>query len=117
VKKQRMDCLSLAFFVGSALIIASPGEIHLHRDPIPLAAPALTAASFDSGAQQNEQSFSGVIQSLNGALFILRDDEDNTWYHLDDQNAAKRYLGKKVIVSGTLDARSDMIHVGKITPA
>jgi hypothetical protein len=45
---------------------------------------------------------------------VLRDDANNTWYHLDDQQAASKHLGKKVVVIGTLDARTDVIRVQKI---
>jgi len=35
-------------------------------------------------------------------------------YHLDDQNLAKKFIGQKVKMSGTLDSKTDTIHVGKI---
>jgi hypothetical protein len=53
--------------------------------------------------------------SQNGDRFILRDDTSDIWYHLDDQQQASKYLGKAVQVIGTLDGRSDMIHVRNIT--
>ncbi len=67
-----------------------------------------------SGPADNAQHFQGVIVSKNGQLFVLRDDANNTWYLLDDQQEASKYLGKKVLVIGTLDARSDVIRVQKI---
>jgi|GEM_PF-4904489 len=67
-----------------------------------------------SGPDDNAQRFEGVIVSKNGQLFVLRDDANNTWYHLDDQQAAGKHLGKKVVVTGSLDARTDVIRVQKI---
>ncbi|HXN20953.1 MAG TPA: DUF5818 domain-containing protein [Candidatus Binatus sp.] len=67
-----------------------------------------------SGPDDNARHFEGVIVSKNGQLFVLRDDANNTWYHLDDQQAAGKHLGKKVVVIGTLDARTDVIRVQKI---
>jgi hypothetical protein len=61
------------------------------------------------------QTFTGKIMSQNGDRFILRDDTSDIWYHLDDQQQASKYLGKTVQVIGTLDGRSDMIHVRNIT--
>jgi hypothetical protein len=60
---------------------------------------------------------SGVIVSMNGELFILRDDENDTWYHLDDQKAAGSFLGKKVRVTGEVDPATDVIHVESIQEA
>ena len=60
---------------------------------------------------------SGVILSMNGEMFILRDDEHNTWYHLDDQKKAGSFLGKKVKVSGEVDPTTDVIHVQSIEEA
>ena len=51
---------------------------------------------------------------MNGQRFILRDDDNNAWYHLDDQQKAAQFLGKKVTVFGKLDPSTDFIHVDKI---
>jgi hypothetical protein len=59
----------------------------------------------------------GTIVSMNGELLILRDDDHNTWYHLDDQHAAGAYLGKKVQVKGAVDPATDEIHVESIQDA
>ena len=67
-----------------------------------------------SGDDNPTQRFEGVIVSKNGQIFVLRDDVNNTWYHLDDQQAAAKHLGKKVLVTGTLDTRTDMIQVKSI---
>jgi Protein of unknown function (DUF5818) len=60
---------------------------------------------------------SGIIVSMNGELYILRDDENNTWYHLDDQKTAGSFLGKKVTVIGEVNAATDVIHVERIEAA
>jgi hypothetical protein len=80
--------------------------------PIP-ARVALQQATGTSGAQT--QNFAGKIVSQNGVRFILRDDQDNVWYHIDDQQQAAKYLGKNVNITGTLDGQTDMIHVRTIT--
>ena len=87
-----------------------------------LTAPASAAAYPQAKAQEQSsasdqadlKTFSGKIVSLNGAMFILRDDVNEVWYHLDDQAQAGKFAGKDVDVKGTLDGRTDMIHVQSI---
>ena len=87
--------------------------------------PAVVEAQQSSGATagtqptntDQTQTLSGVIVSMNGARFILRDDDHDTWYHLDNQEMAGKFLGKKVLVTGKLDTRTDMIHVQAIMEA
>jgi hypothetical protein len=40
----------------------------------------------------------------------------NDVYHLDDQPKAQSFAGKQVKVTGTLDAKSNTIHVVQIEP-
>jgi Protein of unknown function (DUF5818) len=68
----------------------------------------------ETGDEGNLRMFSGKIVSLNGALFILRDDADQVWYHLDDQSTARKFAGKNVNVKGKLDVATDVIHVQSI---
>jgi hypothetical protein len=41
--------------------------------------------------------------SQNGVRFSLRDDSNDPWYYLDDQEQASKYLGKAIQVIGILD--------------
>lgn len=68
----------------------------------------------DEASDPAAANFQGKIVSLNGSRFILRDDANATWYHLDDQKAAAAFAGKKVVVIGVLDSRSDLIRVRSI---
>ena len=67
-----------------------------------------------SDAKDQPQKFEGTIVSKNGALFVLRDDVNNVWYHLDDQQKAEKFAGKKVRVIGILDGRVDEIRIQSI---
>jgi hypothetical protein len=102
--------LALAFSViGFGNICATPAS----------AATAVRAAAVlnQQAATPNAasaQSFAGKIVSQNGVRYILRDDQENTWYHLDDQQQAGKFLGKLVNVTGTLDGQTDTIHVSSI---
>jgi TonB family protein len=60
------------------------------------------------------QTFSGKIVSQNGVRLVLKDDDNNVWYHLDDQQKASQLLGKDVLVTGTLDGLTGTIRVQSI---
>lgn len=66
--------------------------------------------------QPVHQSYAGTIMLLNGSLYILRDDQNDIWYHLDDQEMPSKFLGKKVVVTGEL-GDANVIHVRDIEPA
>ena len=51
------------------------------------------------------------IQHLGGNLVLSA---KKNVYHLDDQNLALRFVGKKVRVNGILDSKNDTIHVAKM---
>ena len=61
------------------------------------------------------RTFTGKVLSQNGERFILRDEANDVWYHLDDQQQARKFAGKNVLVTGALDGRTDMIQVREIT--
>ena len=65
-------------------------------------------------AQAKAQTFSGKIVSQNGVRFVLRDDDNNVWYHLDDQEKAGKLVGKDVLITGTFDGLTGTIRVQSI---
>jgi TonB family protein len=60
------------------------------------------------------QTFSGKIVSQNGVRLVLKDDDNNVWYHLDDQQKASQFFGKDVLVSGTFDGLTGTVRVQSI---
>jgi Protein of unknown function (DUF5818) len=80
----------------------------------PSASVAASAAAPADDPPDSAATFQGKIVSLNGHLLILRDEANDTWYHLDDQKTAAQFVGKQVTVTGVLDARSDVIRVRSI---
>jgi periplasmic protein TonB len=71
----------------------------------------VSQASF---AQAKTQAFYGKIVSQNGVRFVLRDDDNNVWYHLDDQDKAATLVGKDVLVTGKFDGLTGTIRVQSI---
>ena len=102
--KKPLMAFGLSFIFCSGFAITPVGVAAVHAAPVhaALVNPELL------------QTFSGKIMSQNGDRYILREDSSDMWYHLDDQQQASKYLGKTVQITGTLDGRSDMIHVRNI---
>lgn len=110
-----MKIRSIAF---SALLTAS----------IALPASVVTCAARQQSQQQSQQqdqqpadptqspsnSFSGKITKSDDGKFVLQDATKSSMYALDNQKLAKKFAGKNVVVTGTLDASNNLIHVEKI---
>jgi len=75
------------------------------------------AAPMAAARSRAVEAYAGTIVSLNGQQFVLRDDDNDVWYNLDDQRDAAKFAGKKVWVVGKLDTRTDVIHVEQIEEA
>jgi Protein of unknown function (DUF5818) len=78
---------------------------------------ATAEAAPRAAASRAVEAYTGTIVSLNGQQFVLRDDDNGVWYNLDDQRSASKFAGKKVLVVGKLDARTDVIYVEQIEEA
>jgi hypothetical protein len=74
-------------------------------------APLTMPAQQDN--QQNTKVFSGTILR-NGDNFVLSDAANKLAYILDNAEKASPYEGKKVKVTGTVDAANNTIHVETI---
>ncbi len=104
---QFIGALFLAFALaatGFVVRASSPQAIQTQVQNQPVDQPAIGV-------------FKGKILSQNGEQFILRDDVNETWYHLDDQQQAGKFLGKIVSVTGVLDQTTDTIRVRSINEA
>jgi hypothetical protein len=62
------------------------------------------------------KTFTGTI-AKSGERFVLREDSSKTAYHLDDQQSAGKFAGKRVRVTGVLDASNNTIRVQSIEEA
>ena len=69
-----------------------------------------------SQAAPELKTFTGTI-AKSGEQFILKEDSSKTAYHLDDQQAAGKFAGKRVRVTGVLDASNNTIRVQSIEEA
>jgi hypothetical protein len=62
------------------------------------------------------RTVAGKISHHNGK-FVFREGHRKEFYQLDDQQNAKRYSGKEVLVTGILDAQANLVHVHRIETA
>jgi TonB family protein len=60
------------------------------------------------------QTFMGRVLSQNDVRFIFRDAASDGWYHLDDQDKAKAFFGKDVVITGTIDGLTGTIRMQSI---
>ena len=68
-----------------------------------------------SDSMPQSQSFTGtIVKGSDG--YMLQDDTSKTSYKLDDAKQAKKFAGKNVKVSGTLDSTSNTIRVTDVQP-
>ncbi|MGH9712356.1 MAG: DUF5818 domain-containing protein [Candidatus Acidiferrales bacterium] len=67
-------------------------------------------------AQPEVKTFTGTI-AKSGELFILREESSKSSYGLDDQESAGKFAGKRVKVTGVLDASNNTIRVQSIEAA
>jgi uncharacterized protein YdeI (BOF family) len=104
---------AVAAVLGFALCFAVSSASPKSKLSSVSAVPNLIAAQ-PANTNDQPQKFVGTIVSMNGERYVLRDDANDVWYHLDDQQQAGKYLGKKVEVTGTLDGRADEILVQSI---
>src|SRR5215469_13405277 len=66
--------------------------------------------------EDSQQTVTGKIAKSDDGKYVLVA-STGTMYQLDDQRTAKKFAGKMVKVSGTVDTSSNSIHVTAITAA
>ena len=105
---------------ASLLLISSLSAVPLllAQNPRSSSPPKQSATQISSQAnnQTDARTFSGKITKSNGK-YVLEDLASKMPFALDDQKTAKKYDGKSVIVTGSLDASTNTIHVQKIEAA
>jgi hypothetical protein len=85
--------------------------------PAPAPMPADQSQPVPPQAQQQQQNppaqaITGTIVK-DGNKYVLKG-SDNTVYQIDDQEKAKLYEGKQVKVAGSIDAKTNVLHVTSI---
>jgi len=102
----------------ASFLLALPlAGLALAQEPRPAYPPPQQASQQPQDYNQSEvKTFAGKI-SKSGGKYILEDRSSKSSFSLDDQKTAKKFDGKPVVVTGTLDTASNTIHVQKIESA
>ena len=77
------------------------------------AEPKILVMQNQAPAQPEVRIFTGTIAKT-GDQFVLRTEAAKNHYQLDDQSSASKFAGKRVKVTGVLDASNNTIHVQTI---
>jgi periplasmic protein TonB len=85
--------------------------------PASLALPSNSSQQAVTQRQSKWQTFGGKVVSQNQVRFVLKDYENDTWYHIDDQQKAASFLGKNVLITGAFDGLTGTIRVQNIAEA
>ena len=68
-------------------------------------------------AQSRFQMFGGRVVSQNAVRLVLKDYDNDIWYHIDDQQRAASFVGKNVLITGAFDGLTGTIRVQNIVEA
>lgn len=79
-------------------------------------AGAQPAAQPQPSKAANLNTLAGKIEKKSGR-YVLLESASKAPYELDDQKEAKRYAGRVVFITGTVDVAAKTIHVQKIEVA
>lgn len=100
---------------ATVLLTLFPGAL-LAQDPRPPYPPPHMPAQETAQAHQDVNTFAGKI-TRNSGKWVLEESSSRDHFVLDDQQAAKKYKGRVVVVTGTIDLVNKTIHVEKIEAA
>ncbi len=113
-KRKKLTLVPVALLIGGSLFAVG----HTLRAKSLSAQQVFVPSSEDRPVSPRDALVHvGFVVSMNGSPLVLRDDDNNTWYNLDDQDRVNRFSGMKVVVTGKLIKATDTIHVEAIDPA
>lgn len=111
MKKKAITVATLGFLFGTAILAATPKQRESGITEV-----QTVATQSQPSPQEQAATFTGTI-TKNGERFVLKDEAGKAWYDLDDQKSAGKFAGKRVRVTGTLDAANNTIRVQTIEEA
>jgi hypothetical protein len=92
-----------------------PGALFAQEPRPPYQTPHMPSQETPQ-AHQDVNTFAGKI-TRDAGKWVLEESASKDRFVLDDQQAAKKYKGRVVVVTGTIDLVNKTIHVEKIEAA
>jgi len=111
MKNLRVKGPASAILAG-ALCLAVPAVLAAQQPPTQPSPQSQGGTAPDTG-QAAENTFSGKVAKGSDGKFVL-EDASKSRFLLDNQKLAKKFEGKNVVVTGTLDEANNILHVKKI---
>jgi hypothetical protein len=108
-----MKKLNFLRIAGTMALTLAMGPVNARATFALPAALAEPSQAQQQPRQQVAQKFEGTIVKMKGK-YILQNKSSGATYHLDNQAMAKKFSGKDVKVTGTLDASTNTIQVSDI---
>jgi len=105
--------LSIFSVLGAAVLTAAPAKLKFTGTVTDSMCATSDHSQMRMGPTDGECTLACV--QAHGALYVLYDGKHA--YMLSDQQIPEKFAGKKVTVTGTLDAKTLTIHVDSITAA
>lgn len=102
--------------LGFAVLVLAQTQPAPPQDPLQpptQTQPQLQSAPSASDSTPQSQAFTGTIVK-NSDGYMLQDDMNKASYKLDDAKQARKFSGRNVKVTGTLDSTSNTIHVTNV---
>ena len=99
----------------TAFLTLFPGVL-LAQDPRPPYPPPHMPVQETAHPGAEVNTFAGKITRSSGK-WVLEESASKDRFVLDDQEAAKKYKGRVVVITGTIDLANKTIHVQKIEAA
>jgi hypothetical protein len=106
MKKVVFSVASLALAAGAVLLAGNQSSLQA-------SVPDSRSVVTQEQAQPQAKIFTGTI-AKDGDQFVLREDSSRSLFQLDDQQSAGKFAGKRVKVTGVLDASNNIIRVQSI---
>ena len=107
----------MRLLICSLLLLAGPAPAQEKRTFTGTITDSMCAAADHSRMRMGANDAECTIACIDahGALYVLYDGKNA--YTLSDQKTPEKFAGKKVAVTGTLDARTGKLQVDSITAA
>lgn len=111
MKRMRVTTLGTVLLASALPVVGAVLVIVEH--PRPVTAASAAPDLLPGGLHLDVRTLSGRISHAHGE-FVFRDARRGTVYTLDDQQQAKRFSGRNVQITGTVDSKTNVVHVHKI---
>lgn len=115
MKRPIVNFLTSAILTG-ALCLGLPAGLPA-QEPAQTPEDQGASQARDNGqatGQATQYTFAGKISKSNRGKFLLEDPSKGVSFILDNASMAKKFVGKNVVVTGTLDQTNNILHVKKI---